>query len=228
MSQNSDTISQQDVFDGIAPGWYNRRHRTIFRLELDELAERWRKGILLNIGCGHGADFLPFCSNFELYGLDFSREMLRFAQKYSIKFKFSPGLIQADAARLPFSDNTFDEAIAVATYHHLMGAEQRREAFDELFRVIKPGGEAFITVWNRWQPGFWLKPKDTYVKWRTREKELNRYYHLFSRRELEQIAIRAGFTIVRSFSESSYRFPVRLFARNICLLVKKCGDYAYR
>ena len=225
MSQKSDIISQQDVFDRIAPGWYNHRHRTIFRRELDEMAARWGKGRLLNIGCGHGADFLPFCSSFELHGLDFSREMLRFAQKYSVKFKFSTRLVHADAVRLPFTDDAFDAAIAVATYHHLKGADQRREAFAELFRVLRPGGEAFITVWNRWQPGFWLRPKDTYVKWRTREKELQRYYHLFSRREIERIVIQAGFTLVKSFTESSYRFPIRLFARNICLLVKKSGEF---
>jgi hypothetical protein len=30
--------------------------------------------------------------------------------------------------------------------------------------------------------------------------------------------------LVRSFAESSYHFPIGLFARNICLLVKKSGD----
>ncbi len=220
-----DTQTDREVFDGIAPGWYNRRHWTIFRRELDELAARWGKGSLLNIGCGHGADFLPFTSNFKLHGLDFSKEMLSFALKYSSKFKFSTRLIQADAVYLPYKSETFDTAIAVATYHHIRGMEKRREAFAELFRVLKPGGEAFITVWNRWQPGFWLRSKDSYVRWKTRDKELYRYYHFFSRWELERIVKQTGFTLIRSFTESSYRFPIRLFARNICLLIKKTGIY---
>jgi tRNA (uracil-5-)-methyltransferase TRM9 len=223
-----ETQSDREVFDRIAPGWYNRRHRTIFRYELDELAKRWAKGRLLNIGSGHGADFLSFIGNdrFELHGLDISKEMLRFAQKYSLKFKFCPRLVQADAVLLPYKNETFDMAIAVAAYHHIRGIEQPREAFAELFRVLKPGGEAFITVWNRWQPKFWLRRKDTYVKWRTRDEELNRYYHLFSRQEIERMVKRAGFTLLRSSAESAFHFPMKLFARNICLLIKKEGEIA--
>ncbi len=223
MPKKIESISQQEVFDRIAPGWYSRRHWTIFRRELDEIAGRWNSGRLLNIGCGHGADFLPFCHSFELHGLDFSVEMLRLARKYSVKFKFSASLVQADAACLPYANDTFDFAIAVATYHHIWKPERRQIALAELFRVLRPGGEAFITVWNRWQPGFWLKPRETFVRWRTRNKDLFRYYYLFSRREMERIALRAGFTLERSFTESSYHFPVNIFARNICLLVKKAG-----
>lgn len=215
--------TDREVFDKIAPGWYNRRHRTIFRRELDELAGIWKKGRLLNIGCGHGADFLPFISSFELHGLDFSREMLRFARRYAVKYDFRVDLVRGDAASLPYGNGVFDVAIAVATYHHLGDREQRSRAFRELFRVLKPGGEAFVTVWNRWQPAFWFTPKDTYVKWRTKNEVLYRYYHLFSRRELEQMAKKAGFILVKSYAESSSRFPVKLFARNICLRLKKTG-----
>jgi hypothetical protein len=94
-------------------------------------------------------------------------------------------------------------------------------ALRELRRVLGPGGEAFITVWNRWQPAFWFRRRDTLVTWRTREQDLYRYYHLFSRHEMEKLAMSAGLTVVRSFSESSYRFPSKQFSRNICLLVRK-------
>jgi tRNA (uracil-5-)-methyltransferase TRM9 len=216
-----DSQADREVFDRMAPGWYSRRHWTIFRHELDELGKRWGEGRLLNVGCGHGADFLPFRDGFGLYGLDFSREMLEFARKYSSKFGLSASLVLADAASLPFATGAFDFAIAVATYHHIREPKLRQAAVTELARVLKPGGEAFITVWNRWQPGFWLKRRDTFVRWRTREKDLYRYYHLFSRHELERLALRAGLTVVSSFAEASYRFPLNLFSRNICLLVAK-------
>ena len=67
--------TNQDVFNQIAPSWYNYRHWSIFRAELEMLAKRWQNGRLLNAGCGHGADFLPFCAGFELHGVDFSVEM---------------------------------------------------------------------------------------------------------------------------------------------------------
>jgi len=211
----------REVFDRIAPGWYSFRHRSIFRRELEELAGRWQKGKLLNIGCAHGPDFLPFAGSFELYGVDFSPEMLKLAQKYSEKFKFKVSLELADVTRLPYADSSFDWAISVATYHHLRTKEERQAALRELGRVLGPGGEAFITVWNRWQPRFWLRRKEVAVPWRQRGRTLYRYYYLFSYGELERLVKMAGLEVIRSFPESSYRFPVKLFSRNICLLVRK-------
>jgi tRNA (uracil-5-)-methyltransferase TRM9 len=211
----------KDVFDQIASGWYNFRHRSIFHHELESLARRWGKGRLLNLGCAHGPDFMPFRKNFELFGVDFSVNMLQLARMYSKKYKFGVGLSEADVRYLPYSDNTFDWAIAVATYHHIDNKQERLQALQELRRVLKPGGEAFITVWNRWQPRFWLKSKNILVPWRRRDKTLNRYYYLFSYRELEQMARKAGLEVLRSFPEKRYRFPVKTFSRNVCILVKK-------
>ena len=210
----------RDIFNQIAPGWYNFRHWSIFRDELEVMAQRWQKGRLLNVGCAHGPDFLPFINYFELYGLDFSVRMLEFAQKYCRKFNFSAELSLADCVSLPYADATFDWAIAVATYHHVKGEGEKLTALNELRRVLKLGGEAFITVWNRWQPRFWFQGKEVTVLWRQKSGTLHRYYYLFSYAEVEKLVERAGFTVMKSFPESSYRFPFKLFSRNICLLVK--------
>ncbi len=213
-------MATNEIFNQIAPGWYNFRHWSIFRSELETLVQRWQTGKLLNLGCAHGPDFLPFTRSFELYGVDFSREMLRFAQKYAHKFDFSANLSLADVTRLPYQDETFDWAISVATYHHLR-RRQQLTALDELRRVLKPGGEAFITVWNRWQPRFWLRGKETSVPWRTGDKTLHRYYYLFSYPELADLVRKSGFKVLQSFPESSHHLPLKFFSRNICLLVKK-------
>ena len=210
----------RDIFDQIAPGWYSFRHWSIFRSELEALAQRWQAGKLLNVGCAHGPDFLPFSKTFELYGVDFSPEMLKLARKYALKFAFAADLSLADVRQLPFANETFDWAISVATYHHIKSDEQPA-ALNELRRVLKPGGEAFITVWNRWQPRFWFSHREVAVPWRTRDKTLCRYYYLFSYPELEKLVKRAGFEVLKSFPESSYRFPIKTFSRNICLLVRK-------
>ena len=213
----------QNIFDQIASSWYNFRHWSIFPSELEALAQRWQKGKLLNIGCGHGPDFLPFRQGFDLYGVDFSTEMLKFARKYSTKFGFAVELMLADVRHLPYPEETFDWAISVATYHHIMGREEQQAALNELRRVLKPGGEAFITVWNRWQPRFWFKPRKVAVPWRKRGKTLYRYYYLFSYPELEKLVSRVGFQVLKSLPESSHRFPLKFFSRNICLLVGKEG-----
>ena len=211
----------REVFDQIAPAWYNFRHRSIFQSELKTLARRWRAGRLLNVGCAHGPDFPPFGQGFELYGVDFSSQMLELAKQYAQKHQFQVNLVEADARHLPYTDGFFDWAIAVATYHHIPDDEGRLQALRELKRVLKPGGEAFITVWNRWQPGFWFKKKDILVPWKSKDKTLYRYYHLFSYGELEAIVKQSGFEVLKSHPESRYRFPVKAFSRNVCMLVRK-------
>jgi ubiquinone/menaquinone biosynthesis C-methylase UbiE len=211
----------QETFDKIAESWYNFRHRTIFQKELERMARRWQKGRMLNVGCAHGPDFPPFAQNFELYGVDISPKMLELARKYAEKFNYKVELKQADARKLPYPDEFFDFVIAIASLHHIEGRMERLQAFNELKRVLKPGGEAFITVWNKWQPKFWFKSKDAQIPWKQKDVVLYRYYRLFSYSELESVAKKAGFKVIRTFPESSYKFPLKYFSRNICLLVKK-------
>lgn len=218
-----------EVFDRIAPSWYNYRHWTIFRPELEALVlpgeGRWKKGRLINLGCGHGADFLPFTKQgFKLYGIDYSKEMLRMAEQYARKFNFNVNLILTDVSCLPFRDSTFDYTISVATYHHLQTKESRRTAFEELYRILKPGGEAFITVWNKMQPRFFFSPKEVQVPWRMKRETLYRYYYLFTYGEFERMVKEAGFTVLKSSPERAYRFPLKYFSRNIVLLLKKPGQ----
>ncbi len=214
--------TNRDVFDQIAESWYRVRHWPLLREELDALAVRWQGGKLLNIGCAHGPDFLPFSHGFELWGLDSSPAMLRQAVRYSTKFKFYVNLVAGDALSLPFPDNTFDWAISVAAYHHIRGREEREKAFEELRRVLKPKGEAFVTVWNGGQPRFWFKSKEQRVPWRLKERMVYRYYYLFSYGELRKLLIKTGWEIITMSPEKSYRFPIRSFSRNICVLLKKC------
>jgi len=153
--------------------------------------------------------------------MDFSTGMLEYARKYASKYKFSVNLVEADVRYLPYHDDTFDQAVAVATYHHIKDKEERLQALYELWRVLRPGAEAFITVWNRWQPRFWLKSRNLMVPWRSRDKTLYRYYYLYSYGELEKLVKKAGFNVLKSFPESRYKFPIKTFSRNICILVRK-------
>ena len=213
--------TNREVFDQIAESWYRIRHWPLLREELEEMAVRWQSGKLLNVGCAHGPDFLPFSQGFELCGVDSSPAMLKQALRYSAKVKLYVNLIAADALFLPFPDNTFDWAISVATYHHIKGSEERGKAFVELKRVLKPQGEAFLTVWNYGQPRFWLKSKEQQVPWRLKEETVYRYYHLFSYGELKKLLVKTGWEIITMSPEKSYHLPIRNFSRNICVLVKK-------
>lgn len=209
-----------NTYDEIAESWYRHRHWTRFRPQLEEMAARWGGGRMLNVGCAHGPDFLPFKDKFELWGLDSSARMIDQAVRYADKFKFEPRLFVADAVHLPFKDRAFDWAVSVAAYHHIRGRERQLAALAELRRVLKPGGEAFITVWNRWQREFWGKGSEVLVPWKKGNTEILRYYHLFTYMEIAGIARRAGLQVIKAFPESGYKSPLKYFSRNICLLVR--------
>jgi tRNA (uracil-5-)-methyltransferase TRM9 len=215
--------TNREVFNQIAESWYRVRHWPLLKEELEGLAARWQSGRLLNIGCAHGPDFLAFSQGFELWGLDYSTAMLEQALRYSAKFKLHVNLMAADALFLPFPNNTFDWAVSVATYHHVKGREEREKAFLELQRVLKPHGEAFLTVWNHGQPGFWFKSKERQVPWRLKGRTIYRYYYLFSYSELEKLLIKTSWKIINISPEKSYHFPIRDFSRNICVLIRKQG-----
>jgi hypothetical protein len=59
------------------------------------------------------------------------------------------------------------------------------------------------------------------VPWRHRGDILHRYFYLFSYGKLVEVVKEAGFSIIWSHPESGYRFPLKNFSRNICLLFKK-------
>src|ERR1700730_17713773 len=50
------------------------------------------------------------------------------------------GVVQGDAASLPFPDETFSSAIAILMLHHLRSRELQDQAFLEIRRVLRPGG----------------------------------------------------------------------------------------
>lgn len=213
--------TNREVFDRMAPTWYGVRHWPLLQHELESMARRWEHGKLANLGCGHGADFLPFRHGFELTGLDHSQGMLHQARRYMARHGFRAALVCADLCHLPFADNSFDCAVAVAGYHHIETKDGRRHALDELCRVLRPGGEAFISVWNREQPRFRDTPSDQWIPWRDGEVTLYRFYHLFTAEELASVLQQSGFAVAHIGPGTLRTDAATEDVRNICALIQK-------
>ena len=61
------------------------------------------------------------------------------------------GVIQGDAAALPFPDATFSSAIAILMLHHLKSPELQNRTFSEVRRVLRPGGVFLVfDIPNGW------------------------------------------------------------------------------
>jgi ubiquinone/menaquinone biosynthesis C-methylase UbiE len=101
------------------------------------------RGRLIDIACGPGvvtAALAPKAAS--VVAFDATDEMLAKAKARCAKaglrnVEFKNG----DAEHLPFADAQFDGAVTRAAVHHFA---EPQNAFDEMFRVLRPGGVAVI------------------------------------------------------------------------------------
>jgi SAM-dependent methyltransferase len=116
-------------------------------------------------------------------------------------------LIQASATHLPFSDSTFDLVTSFDVLVQLPGSDADEHAISEMFRVLRPGGIAFVRVAAyRWM----LSDHDRDLGTQTR----------YTLDEIAEKLAGAGFAIVRRTYANSLLFPVAAVRR---LLLKRIG-----
>jgi ubiquinone/menaquinone biosynthesis C-methylase UbiE len=191
-------------YDKIAKEWNRMRQKPVeFAIEL---ANQWKPGKILDIGCGNARNLKPFLEKcFECTGIDSSKELIKIAKEQkSIK------LLQASATKLPFPNESFDYAICLAVLHHLKPKEHEK-ALKEIKRVLKPGGKAAIAVWNKLQMRFIFGKKEQMVPWKLPKQTIERYYYFFTYWELKKLLKKQGFKIKKG----------NILGKNINFVVEK-------
>jgi ubiquinone/menaquinone biosynthesis C-methylase UbiE len=108
-------------------------------------------GLYLDIGCGTGNYTIALANNgLNFVGVEPSEEMLIEARKRSEAIRWLKGT----AELIPADVNKFDGIIATLTIHHWANL---LKSFNELARVIKPGGRFVIFTATPHQMGhYWL------------------------------------------------------------------------
>lgn len=115
---------------------------------LKELAALKKQGFLqgtprvLDTGCG-AANLLFALSDagFECAGIDLSPERIERAQKQYPQMTFTVGSM----TQVDFPDASFDLVVSTQTVEHLLD-EDLEVAFQEMARLVKPGGLVFVTT----------------------------------------------------------------------------------
>lgn len=97
---------------------------------------------LLDVATGTGQQAFAFAGRAcEVVGIDLSEAMLRVARRKNrfphVRFQ------QADAAELPFEDESFDASCVSFALHEMPGSVRER-AVREMARVTRPGGSLAI------------------------------------------------------------------------------------
>ena len=88
---------------------------------------------VLDAGCGEGILVDEFVGRIDIVGVD---------ANYA-----SDRVREGSVTALPFPDGSFDRALCLDVLEHLTYEDQPR-AFAELHRVLRPGGELFVSVPN--------------------------------------------------------------------------------
>ena len=193
------------IFDSIADDFDRTRERPWPEV-LEFIDSLLPGGSVLDAGCGNGRHAALLEERVHhAVGLDASRNLLSVARPRVPGATF----VQGDLCVLPFRDEAFTAAIAVASIHHLASEAERVTAMREIARVLRPGGRAFVTAWALEQPRFgYLSetprtlqggPGDVWVPWRAGGKEVPRFYHLFADGELRDLVLKAGLRVERHF-----------------------------
>lgn len=107
------------------------------------LAQEKKSGdklMILDAGCGNGYTLTVLSENNssnQLFGLEFTRELLAIAQNRNI-----PGCVldHGDVRDTPYQDSFFDLVYTERCLINILDYEQQKKALKEIARILKPNG----------------------------------------------------------------------------------------
>jgi ubiquinone/menaquinone biosynthesis C-methylase UbiE len=114
------------------------------RVELS-LAECSGGERILEVGFGSGVTFMNLHERYkEIYGLDLTSKVEEVKAVFEAK-GIKTLLQNGNVLQMPFLDNFFDTVLLISILEHLR-PDQQLKAFQEIWRVLKPGGQAVYGV----------------------------------------------------------------------------------
>ncbi len=105
---------------------------------------------VLDLGCGTGRHTIYLSKNgFDVYGFDMSKTGITYTKKRLKDQGLKAHVFVHDMSkRFPFPDKFFDAVISIQVIDHNTLARIRK-TINEIHRILKNGGMAFITVQSR-------------------------------------------------------------------------------
>ena len=125
---------------------FRSEHEQPWLRELVPFGAMWGKRVL-EIGCGPGYDALTFMQNGANYvGIDIAPENIERAKKHLRFYGFDLDVRVGDAEHLHFESGIFDVVYSNGVLHHVPDIGL---ALAEAARVLRPGGDLFLIVYNK-------------------------------------------------------------------------------
>lgn len=180
---------------------------------------------IIEAGCGLGG-WLPFFEKMghSVIGIEYEADVVERVKAFDPDIPIEQG----DVTRLNFPDDTFDVYVSLGVIEHFKNGPEK--ALSEAFRVLKPGGSAFISVpylspFRRW----FAHPLRGIYFFLHRLKGGRKYFweYRYSYKELSNFIKNAGFDITAStiddYRQEDTRHHIGLYA-DFFFLRRRGGD----
>lgn len=138
---------------------YEAEARNRYELEpyIKEFArfEEFRGKDVLEIGVGMGSDHSSIASSspLSLTGVDLTERAIEHTRERFNILGLSSNLKVDNAESLSFDDERFDAIYSWGVLHH---SPNTAECFNEVWRVLRAGGEAKIMIYHKHSPTGWM------------------------------------------------------------------------
>ena len=131
--------------------WKNPAPETFY------LLSRWKnqhKKKILDLGCGLGRHTILFALNgFDVSAFDISENSVERTAAWAKELNLDIDTKQGDMLEMPYADESMDGILCINVISHTDTNGMYKMA-DELKRVLKPGGECYLTLGSKETWGF--------------------------------------------------------------------------
>lgn len=169
--------------------WFSARRSLALRL-LEAYGSSSSR--VLDLGCGTGAVLDQLSKRACAVGVDFSPLALEFARS---REPFN--CLLGDGTALPLQSDTFDAVVGLDVFEHI---KDDQKAFEECFRVLRPGGVLILSV-----PAFKFL-------WGPHDIALH-HFRRYRKNEAAEKLKSAGFEVVKSSYSVFLLFPIVVLIR---------------
>ena len=184
------------------PGESLRRSQ---RLQEEEVARRLglKAGMeVADIGCGVGGPLITIAraTGARITGINFNAHQIRRGERHVRRAGLGDScrFLHADFMNVPLDDGAFD---AIYAFESLCHAPNKRLAFRELFRLLKPGGRAAIVDWCLTDEFDGANAQHDGL--RARIEKGNAVTELMTTKEQLDAMQRAGFKVTNAFDQQA-------------------------
>jgi len=136
-------VGSRGFFDDLDQYHFEKLHHLLRLVAFDG----YRGRSVLEVGCGAGVDLARFAKGgARVTGVDLAAPAIELARANFAQQRLDGAFEVADGEALPFPDNSFDLVYAHGVVQYTANPHK---LVAECRRVLKPGGEAIVQVYNR-------------------------------------------------------------------------------